>query len=73
MVVVPSAVQCAQRAQKALAQSPHVALRGLRVESQQDRLYISGRVSSFYQKQQAQEAVRAIVDVFQVVNEVEVG
>ena len=61
------------RAQSALDTSPHVALRRLRVEATEDRLFISGRVSTFYQKQQAQETVRAAVEKCMVVNEVEVG
>ena len=65
--------QIVARAQHALASSPHVALRRLRVEGDNDRLFISGTVSTFYQKQQAQETVRAAANKWMVVNEVTVG
>ena len=44
----------------ALAGSPICELRDLRVEPKDCDLVISGVVSSFYHKQLAQEAVRAI-------------
>ena len=50
------------RAQMALSRSPVYELRELRVEPCGDGLVISGSVSSFYHKQLAQEAVRAICD-----------
>lgn len=48
------------RAQNALGSSPILELRNLRVERQNGSLFISGSVSSFYHKQLAQEAVRAV-------------
>ena len=48
------------RAQKALANSPILELRVLRVDQQNGSIFISGSVSSFYHKQLAQEAVRAV-------------
>ena len=62
-----------QRVQAALAASPLMALRLLVAKQIDDQILISGRVSSFYQKQQAQELVRAQVPGLIVVNEVEVG
>ena len=62
-----------QRVQTALASSPLMALRNLVARHVDDRILISGRVSSFYQKQQAQELVRAEAPGLVVVNEVEVG
>ena len=61
-----------QEAQRALAKSPIHALRELHVEQSGDRLLIRGQVASFYHKQLAQEAVRAVADGMQVVNSVEV-
>lgn len=55
-----SAKEIQPRAQMALAVSPICELRVLRVEPQDRGLVISGMVSSFYHKQLAQEAVRAI-------------
>ena len=62
-----------QRVQAALTASPLMALRRLTVEQADGRILISGSVSSFYQKQQAQELVRAAAPGLVVVNEVEVG
>ncbi|GAB6165141.1 hypothetical protein JCM19992_11410 [Thermostilla marina] len=62
------------RAQSALRSSPIVELQQLRVVQDNDRLLISGVVSSFYHKQLAQEVVRAVLrdaDVH-LVNEIEV-
>ena len=56
------------RAQHALAQSPIHALRGLYVEQVGETLQITGRVTSFYNKQQAQEVVRSVAGGVQVVN-----
>ena len=55
-----SAKEIQPRAQMALAGSPICELRELRVEPEGHGLVISGVVSSFYHKQLAQEAVRAI-------------
>lgn len=48
------------RAQIALANSPILELRDLRVDRENTTLLISGTVSSFYHKQLAQEVVRAV-------------
>ena len=53
-------------ARNALRQSSHFVLRGLSVEQTGKTLVISGRVSSFYQKQMAQEAIRAVCDNVEV-------
>ncbi len=63
----------AAKAQVTLSESPFNALRRINVEQQDDQvLVLSGFVSTFYQKQQAQEAVRGIVDGLTVVNDIEV-
>jgi osmotically-inducible protein OsmY len=58
------------RASAALAASPVHELRELRVEPRNGSLLISGRVSSFYHKQLAQEAVRAVCREVEIVNAV---
>ena len=60
------------RANYALAKSPIFALRELRVESESNTLLISGRVSSFYHKQLAQEVVRAVAGECRLVNSTQV-
>ena len=67
-----SANHVCTRAQRALSSSPIYALRELRVEHVEDNLLIRGRVTSFYHKQLAQEAVRAVADGLKVVNSIEV-
>ncbi len=60
------------RAQRALTLSPIHAIKVLHVEQVDDALLISGRVSTFYFKQMAQELVRAVAQDVQVVNQIEV-
>jgi hypothetical protein len=60
------------QAQEALRNSPIHALRELDVRQVEENLLISGRVSSFYYKQLAQEAVRSVSGSLQVINEVDV-
>jgi hypothetical protein len=52
--------------------SPIYALRVLHVEREGESLLISGRVSSFYYKQLAQEVVRSVSEGLQVVNSIDV-
>jgi hypothetical protein len=61
-----------QEAQVALQVSPEFALRGLMVERVDGKLRLSGTVSSFYQKQLAQEVVRSVAQGLDVVNLVRV-
>jgi hypothetical protein len=56
----------------ALHASPEFALQDLQVERTMRGLVISGRVSTFYHKQLAQEVVRCVADGFTVVNLVQV-
>ena len=67
-----SAPDLERRAQSALTSSPVYSLRELTVESRNDALLITGSVGSFYHKQLAQEAVRAVVGAVEVVNSVQV-
>ena len=61
-----------ERARVALMHSPIPAVRDLDVEQAGDSLVISGRVGSFYQKQMAQEAIRAVCDDIELLNTVAV-
>ena len=61
-----------ESAQLALSKSPIFALREITVGSEGDHLVLSGRVSTFYYKQLAQEAVRAVLDDVHVVNCIDV-
>lgn len=56
----------------ALAASPVQPLRTLRVDSAENKIRLTGRVGSFYQKQLAQELVRSISTEVEVENEVAV-
>ncbi|MEN6458434.1 MAG: BON domain-containing protein [Thermoguttaceae bacterium] len=60
------------RAQAALASSPFFELRGLRVESSNCAMVISGCVTSYYHKQVAQEVVRSVCKDTEVVNRIQV-
>jgi hypothetical protein len=64
--------EVADQAQAALQSSPIFALRELRVERNGELLLISGRVSTFYYKQLAQEVVRSVSEGLQVVNTIDV-
>jgi len=67
-----SAREIQPRAQDALAASPVVALRDLKVDLTDNVLMIRGAVTSFYHKQLAQEAVRAVAEGIAVVNAIDV-
>jgi hypothetical protein len=71
MAVLPvSDVQ--SRAQAALTNSPFYELRDLAVDEQGRALVISGKVSSFYHKQLAQEVVRSVCREVELVNGIRV-
>jgi hypothetical protein len=61
------------RTVQALLQSAHPALRRLSVEETEAAIVINGRVGSYYLKQLAQEVVRPVRGVRQLVNRVTVG
>jgi hypothetical protein len=60
------------RANAALRNSSVSALRDLMVELEGRTLRLSGRVASYYHKQLAQEAVRAVADGWPVENSIDV-
>ena len=60
------------QASHALKRSSHPALRNLNVEETQESLVISGKVSSYYLKQLAQETIMPVRGGLQLVNKVNV-
>ena len=64
--------EISHRAQIALKTSSLYALRMVTVEQAADGLILTGRVSTFYQKQQAQELVRTFAGETLVTNQIEV-
>ena len=68
IATLPAATQ----ASNALKKSSHPALRGLCVEGTDGNLIISGRVTSYYLKQLAQETIMPVREGMQLVNRVDV-
>ena len=64
--------QAQSQAERVLRQSPIPALRKLSVEESGSGIVISGRVSSYYLKQLAQETVMPLLDHRQLLNQVTV-
>lgn len=60
------------QAAHSLKKSCHPALRRLSVESSESALIISGKVTSYYLKQMAQEAIMPVREGLQLVNNVDV-
>ena len=56
-----------------LLNSPYRAIRDLSCEYDSGVLVLKGRLLTFYQKQLAQEAVRAVVGKTKLVNSIDVG
>ncbi|MGE0608034.1 MAG: BON domain-containing protein [Pirellulales bacterium] len=56
-----------------LGQHPHLNRRWLRFETDAGRVTLKGTVSSYYQKQMAQEAVRRVHGVCAVENQLQVA
>jgi len=71
MAVALTTSVCDQ-AQQALASSPMWVLRQLKVDQTGQELVITGEVTSYYQKQMAQEIVRAAVAGVPMVNRIHV-
>ena len=71
-MLTSSASELVSQAQLALSESPFHALRQIHVDQQSDaEVVLTGSVATFYQKQQAQEIVRA-VEGWTVKNTIEV-
>lgn len=72
--VQESAPDTAIRLGRALAESPVYELRDVRAAIENGKVVLSGTVSSFYHKQLAQEAVRAIAGPgeYEIINRISV-
>lgn len=55
-----------------LKKSPYATVRRLSCEMTKGDLILHGRVSTFFEKQQAQEAVRRVEGVSRIINEITV-
>ena len=60
------------KVEDAISTSPHLTSRTLKFETEHGCVRLLGTVSSYYQKQMAQEAVRRLEGVTQIENELEV-
>jgi osmotically-inducible protein OsmY len=69
----PAAQDVVRMAEHRLSTDPHRALRSVACEYRRGILYLRGRLSRYYHKQLAQEAVARLDGVTQVVNEIEVS
>lgn len=67
-----SSVHVVTQAAHALKKSSHPSLRKLSVEGTEGALIISGRVTSYYLKQLAQETIMSCREGLQLVNKVDV-
>jgi len=71
-VAMNAPAQIAHQAAHALKKSSHPALRTLRVEGDEGKLIISGRVTSYYLKQLAQETIMSCREGMKLVNQIDV-
>ncbi len=62
-----------ETATECLQNSPYLDVRSISCEWAHGVLFLRGRLSSFHQKQVAQEAVARVEGVSQVTNEIRVG
>ena len=62
-----------ETATECLQNSPYLDVRRISCEWAHGILFLRGRLSSFHQKQVAQETVARVKGVTQVINEIEVG
>jgi osmotically-inducible protein OsmY len=56
----------------ALERNPHLSHRNLRFETSSGRVTLRGIVTTYFQKQMAQEAIRHVDGVNEIANELEV-
>ena len=71
-LAVVDGCRISEAATECLQASPYKVLAGVVCECGDGVLSLKGRLSSFYLKQHAQEAVAAVSGVIQVVNDIEV-
>ncbi|MFZ5832874.1 MAG: BON domain-containing protein [Planctomycetota bacterium] len=61
------------RVHRALSTNPYLGRRKLRLETHEGSVVLRGIVDTYFQKQMAQEALRQVEGVDQIVNELEVS
>jgi osmotically-inducible protein OsmY len=64
--------EIAEAARRCLQDSPYRVLRRISCECKNGILFLRGNLSSFHEKQAAQEAVARVKGMIQVVNEIDV-
>jgi len=62
-----------QKIHEALSMNPHVSTQNVRIEAAEGKVVLKGQVSSFFQKQMAQEAIRRLDGVQMIDNLLEVN
>jgi osmotically-inducible protein OsmY len=62
-----------ERARRCLQKSPYTAIRTVSCVYDQGVLFLRGRLDSYHHKQAAQEAIRGLEGVVQVINQIEVA
>jgi osmotically-inducible protein OsmY len=62
----------AERVSSVLERSPYLPRRNLRYEAAEGRVVLRGTVHSYYQKQMAQEMLKAVDGVHEIENHLEV-
>lgn len=70
--LLPRIDNVAEIARGQLRNSPYASLRRLSYDVEESRLVLRGRLPNFHHKQLAQEAVRWLAGVRQIINETEV-
>ena len=60
------------RVMSALDRNPYLSRRTLRFETQEGRVILRGEVSTFFQKQMAQESLKQVEGIDEISNELEV-
>jgi hypothetical protein len=63
----------ADRVRTAIARHPHLRPNRIQIETRQQRVILRGRVHSYFEKQMAQEALRAIPEIERIENELRVA
>ena len=69
---LPSPIDLAAVARGRLCNSPYMAIRSVSCDFENGVLLLRGHLPSFHHKQMAQEAVRPLAGVGQIVNAIEV-
>ena len=68
----PTTAPLFDRIHRALSTSPHVPRRQVQVETAEGHVVLTGNVTSFFEKQMAQEAIRRVDGVQMIDNLLEV-